>query len=72
MAKILFDIEKLSAREAQLVNALLSTHMTFRAGLLRAAGMSSSDPSFHSAIAQFAVEFMANAFPDLNFHIEEE
>ncbi len=70
--KVLFDTDKLTAREAQLVNALLSTQMTYRAGLLRAAGMSGSDPSFHAAVAQFAVEFMSNAFPDLGFKLVDE
>lgn len=70
--KVLFDTESLSFRETQLVNALLSTQMTYRAGLLRAAGMSSSDPNFQVAVAQFAVDFMAGAFPDLNFRIVEE
>lgn len=68
-ANVLFDTENLSFRETQLVNALLSTQMTYRAGLLRAAGMSSSDPNFQVAVAQFAVDFMAGAFPDLNFRL---
>jgi hypothetical protein len=70
--RIDFDTTGLTQRESQIINALLSTQMTFRGGLLRAGGMSASDPSFESAVAQFAVGFMSNAFPDLNFRITEE
>ncbi len=70
--RIHFDTKDLTQRESQIINALLSTQMTFRGGLLRAAGMSATDPSFESAVAQFAVGFMSSAFPDLGFRIEDE
>jgi hypothetical protein len=69
--RIDFNRSACTAREAQLIDALIATHMSFRGGLLRAAGLSASDPNHHLATVEFTTQFMRGAFPDLEFHTIE-
>lgn len=69
--RIEFKRAACTAREAQLIDALIATHMSFRGGLLRAAGLSASDPHHHLATVEFTTQFMRGAFPDLEFHAVE-
>ncbi len=69
---IKFDREKCEPREAQIIDALIATHMTFRGGHLRAAGLSSGDPNYEIAAVEFTTEFMKSVFPDMNFHYVRE
>lgn len=69
---IKFDREKCEPREAQIIDALIATHMTFRGGHLRAAGLSSGDPNYEIAAVEFTTEFMKKVFPDMNFRIERD
>lgn len=66
---IKFNREKCEPREAQIIDALIATHMTFRGGHLRAAGLSSGDPNYEIAAVEFTTQFMKAVFPDLGFEI---
>jgi len=69
---IKFDRDKCEPREAQIIDALIATHMTFRGGHLRAAGLSTADPNFEIAAVEFTTAFMKSVFPDLDFKVVKE